>query len=187
MALKKLEAALNNRKKSGAGDLQIKEFGTGEASVSHIERYLELLYMYNEFVADFIVIDYGDIMKPVGKSTGDRYKDQGKVFQELRAFAKNHNVPVLTAAQTNRPPYGQRHAVITEERLADSYDKLRTLDGCYSINPKVIRGEDDDGEGMEIQTNEHYLWIIKNRNGIKDVEVPFLMKKDTMQIYDVEQ
>lgn len=185
-AYKFLESRYKTMKTTmGGGRLFIKEFPTGEASVHHIERYLELLKIYEDFTPEFVVIDYGDIMRPNHKSSGDRYNDQGRVFQELRAFAKAHNFPVLTAMQTNRPSR-EFSGPITEERIADSFDKIRTLDGCYSINQKTV-GVDENSEAL-LQSfstsNEHYLYIIKNRHGKKEQKVPFIMNKLTMTVED---
>lgn len=157
-----------------AGTMWVKEFPTGSASIQTIERYLEMLKMYKDFECDFLVLDYGDILAPIGGYTGNRYHDQGTVFQEIARLAKTLDIPVLTAMQANRPNKDNRGQVIDESRLADSYDKLRILTGAYSINST------ESGEML----NKYFLFSVKNRNGAAGVRVPFIMDKARMTVFD---
>ena len=185
--IKLLEAKYQSMKDNGCAEMIIKQFPTGDASTNSVIRYLDQLRLYENFEPDMLIIDYADIMRPNGKVTGDPYKDQGAVYRELRAHAMRAKYPVLTASQTNRPPKEVKNYVITEGRLGDSYDKLRTLDGCFSIN---FTGTDIDKETKEFDindmTNEHFLFTIKNRHGPKHRKLWFVMNQDKMQVKDKE-
>lgn len=169
----------NLREQTGCGEMMLKEYPTGTASCLDIEKELELLQLYKDFRPDLLVIDYGDIMRPIGKRTGDPYRDQGQVFRELRALAIQKNLPVLTAIQTNRPTKDNSNVPIKEDRTGDSYDKMRTLDAGWSINKTFFDGEE--------VINKFYLYIFKNRNNAKDVKIHFTMNKDLMMVTEEQR
>jgi replicative DNA helicase len=162
------------KKLEGAGDMWIKEYPNGTISCMSIKDYVELLRIQKNFVVDFLVVDYLDILKPNEGRTGNDYSDQARVANEFDALAKTLDLPLLSAMQTNR---GSKEDTgpINKNRIADSYGKLRPLYGVYSINSKK-----DDGEIL----NKHFLFLVKNRNGPEQIKVNFLMNKIYMSVDD---
>lgn len=137
--------------------LFIKEFPTGAASVLDIEAHLEQLRTYEGFVPDMIIVDYGDIMRAAHK-TNNTYEEQGWIFRELRGIAIEHNCVVLTATQARRDAVaegGGTKASVGMEQVADSMEKVRILDGLFSI----VQSPADKTAGVI------KLYVAKNRNG----------------------
>jgi archaellum biogenesis ATPase FlaH len=53
---------------------------------------------------DLVIVDYLTIVKPEVKATSgrDQWESIGKVTEEIRAIARELNIPIITAAQANR-------------------------------------------------------------------------------------
>jgi len=137
--------------------LFIKEFPTGAASVLDIEAHLEQLRVYQGFIPDMIIVDYGDIMRAAHK-TNNTYEEQGWIFRELRGLAIEHNCVVLTATQARRDAVadgGGTKPQVDMNQVADSMEKVRILDGLFSI----VQSPKDKSAG------EIKLYVAKNRNG----------------------
>lgn len=154
--------------------LKLKEFPTGSASVLDIEAHLEQLKIYEGFVPDLLIIDYGDIMKSTRK-TANTYEEQGWIFRELRGLAVKKNISVITATQANRDSMdndGGTKEIIGMNQTADSMEKNRILDGLFTITQK--RQEKDQGKIN--------LWVAKNRNGASNILLQFLINYNTFKI-----
>lgn len=82
------------------GQLAIKNYPTRTATPSMIRRYLDMLDSQGH-TTELLVIDYGNIMKPEHKYNSD-FTGIGENFESLRAIAIERDIPVITAARTNR-------------------------------------------------------------------------------------
>ena len=150
----------------------IKEYPTKTANVNHLRSHLHKLKEYQDFIPDILLVDYGDIMRSIYKKN-DRYEEQGEVFEELRALAQEYEIPVITATQTNRNALSKN--IVTMEDIADSFQKVRTVDFLAAINQKPEEKE------MGIQR----LYIAKNRNNIDGVILVFKCDYAKMQLEDI--
>lgn len=155
--------------------LFIKEFPTGAASVLDIEAHLEQLRTYESFVPDMIIVDYGDIMRAAHK-TNNTYEEQGWIFRELRGLAIEHNCVVLTATQARRDAVaegGGTKASVGMEQVADSMEKVRILDGLFSI----VQSTADKTAGII------KLFVAKNRNGDSGRTIEFNINYGNMTLW----
>ena len=133
------------------GELIIKEFPTGVASVSTIRGLLSQLKNFEGFVPDLLIVDYLELLG--SNREGPEYQVQEMLARELRGLAVEHKMLVWTATQTNRQ--GTRVNVITDAELGDSYGKFRTVDYAVSLNQTE---EEFDEERMR-------CYVMKSRNG----------------------
>lgn len=108
------------------------------------------------FVADVLVVDYGDLLMP-RKNLQNTYEKQSAAFRDLKTLAqkayRGQGVAVWTASQIQRP---RRHGKVahpadtdenfvwTKAEIADSYAKIRIVDVAISLNQTVK--ERDRGE-----------------------------------------
>lgn len=83
------------------GQLIIKEFATGQASINTLSAHLRTLESNEGFVPDIIFIDYADIMKPLVAFTEKRHS-LTSVYESIRGLAVEMKIPAWTASQTNR-------------------------------------------------------------------------------------
>ena len=133
------------------GQLVIKEFPTGVATVSTIRGLLAQLQNFEGFVPDLLIVDYLELLGTTRE--GPEYQIQEIIARELRGIAVEHKMLVWTATQTNRQ--GARVNVITDAELGDSYGKFRTVDYAVSLNQTE---EEFDEDRMR-------CYVMKSRNG----------------------
>lgn len=85
------------------GKLIIKEYPTGLANVLHFKHLVEELKIKKNFIADVIIIDYINICNTVRNKDGSNsYSIVKSIAEEIRGFAVENDVPILSASQLNR-------------------------------------------------------------------------------------
>tara|TARA_Y100000034_G_scaffold63576_1_gene76909 strand:+ start:939 stop:2318 length:1380 start_codon:yes stop_codon:yes gene_type:complete len=143
------------------GKLIVKEYPTKTASTQTIRNHLEKLRMRNIDV-DMIVVDYGDLLRPV-RYLKEKRNELESIYEELRGIAAEYECPVWTASQTNRS--GLNAEVITMESISEAFNKCFVADFIFSISRTV---EDK-------MTNGGRMFIAKNRNGPDGIIFPIFM------------
>jgi len=143
------------------GRLIVKEYPTKTASTQTIRNHLEKLRMRNIEV-DMIIIDYGDLLRPV-RYQKEKRNELESIYEELRGMATEYKVPVWTASQTNRS--GLNAEVITMESISEAFNKCFVADFIFSISRTI---EDK-------VANTGRLFVAKNRNGPDGLVFPLFM------------
>ncbi len=143
------------------GKLIVKEYPTKTASTQTIRSHLDKLRMRNIEV-DMIIIDYGDLLRPV-RYQKEKRNELESIYEELRGIAAEFEAPVWTASQTNRS--GLNAEVITMESISEAFNKCFVADFIFSISRTV---EDKT-------TNGGRLFVAKNRNGPDGLVFPLFM------------
>lgn len=114
-----------------AGLFKLHEYPTGAFSPRDLKRLIER-YRAKGILFDEIVVDYWDIMKPSVSYRDDSIKESASIGIELRAIAKEENVAMLTAIQSNRD--GFKAETAKAEHAAEDFNKVRLADLLFSIN-----------------------------------------------------
>lgn len=146
------------------GTLFIKEFPTSSIHCGHIKQYLYHLKIYEGIEKpDLLVVDYGDILLPMGKKTDNLYQDGGRVFEQLRALGQEGDFPVVTATQVNKSVLALKNIdEFSEDKLAESFKKMMIADNITGLfSTKEMR------DNSQIAAK-----LMKNRNGEKNVVIP---------------
>ncbi len=155
--------------------LYIKEFPTSSISTSDIEHYFHNLQLYENLEKpDLLVVDYGDILLPKGNVSKTPYLDQGQIFENLRAIAQIYEIPVITATQLQRSSVELSVEELNESNLADSWKKMQIVDTLIAL---VSTSEDRRNGRMHMK-------LLKNRNGEKDLSMPFFVNYQELRISD---
>jgi len=154
--------------KSLAGKLLIKEYPTKSATTQTIRTHLEKLKS-RDFDVDMIIVDYGDILKPIFQSKEKR-ENLETIYEELRAIAQEFECPVWTASQTNRS--GINAEVITMESISEAFSKCFVADFIFSVSRT----------GSDKSNNTGRIYIAKNRNGIDGIVFPIFMDPSNVEI-----
>ena len=142
-------------KKSGKmGELYIKEFPTGNASVNDFRKYLRELKM-RKIKIDALYCDYIGIMK-TEIMTGNMYLDVKKIAEELRSLSLEFGIPIITAIQINRDGSKLDLKELDHNYVAESSGVPATADFMLFL------GDDED---LFTYENEIHWKIIKNRIG----------------------
>jgi len=145
------------------GQLIIKEFPTGRATISTIESHIRKVEDLGT-KADLIIIDYVDLLS-TKKRTADRKGEIDDIYTSTKGLARELDVPIWSVSQVNRA--GAKDDVIEGDKAAGSYDKIMITDFCLSLSRKAK--DKVNGTGR--------FHIMKNRYGMDGLT--FGVKADT--------
>jgi replicative DNA helicase len=145
------------------GELIIKEFPTGRATISTIESHIRKVEDLG-VKADLIIIDYVDLLS-TKKRTADRKGEIDDIYTSTKGLARELDVPIWSVSQVNRA--GAKDDVIEGDKAAGSYDKIMITDFCLSLSRKAK--DKVNGTGR--------FHIMKNRYGLDGLT--FGVKADT--------
>tara|TARA_R110000744_G_scaffold193389_1_gene312333 strand:- start:893 stop:2260 length:1368 start_codon:yes stop_codon:yes gene_type:complete len=134
------------------GELIIKEFPTGRATISTIESHIRKVEDLGT-KADLILIDYVDLLS-TRKRTADRKGEIDDIYTSTKGLARELDVPIWSVSQVNRA--GAKDNVIEGDKAAGSYDKIMITDFCMSLSRK--KQDKVNGTGR--------FHIMKNRYGM---------------------
>jgi replicative DNA helicase len=107
------------------GKLMLFEYPTKSCTVKMIERQLRKIEVERGIVTNFLVVDYGDIMRP-GRTYNDKLAEQATIFEDLRGLAGKFGIPVLTATQINRSGSGK--SLTTGSDVSGTFEKIMVAD-----------------------------------------------------------
>ena len=168
---------VNSLRRKTAGELFVKEYAAGSAHVGHFRHLIQELKIKKGFIPDVIFVDYLTIMAsaklhPSARGNTNTYFTS--VAEELRAFAKELDVPVWTAIQLDRGSQGAADAGISNVGLAIGISA--TADFMFLLlEPDEFR-----------ERSQMIGKVIKNRYG--SFKGKFLLGKNAekQQFYDVD-
>ena len=158
-------------KKSGA--LRIK-YMPAQSNVNQIRAYLKELEVQSGQKADFIMVDYLDLVMPVSAkvSPSDLFVKDKYVSEELRNLAKEFNILMVTASQLNRAAVEEIE--FDHSHISGGLSKINTADnvfgiftsramrerGRYQIQLMKTRSSSGVGQKIDLEYNMETLRII---------------------------
>ena len=145
------------------GELIIKEFPTGRATMSTIESHISKV-SDGGLKPDLIIIDYVDLLG-TKKKTADRKGEIDDIYTSTKGLARELDIPIWSVSQVNRA--GAKDDIVEGDKAAGSYDKVMITDVCISLSRK--KADKVNGTGR--------FHIMKNRYGIDGLT--FGVKADT--------
>jgi replicative DNA helicase len=157
------------------GELIIKEFVTGKATINTIESHIKKIISLG-IKPDLIIIDYVDLLSSKRKSS-DRKFEIDDIYTSTKGLARELKLPIWSVSQVNRA--GSKDDVIEGDKAAGSYDKMMIVDFALSLSRKKEDKVNNTGR----------FHIMKNRYGMDGVT--FKLEADTstghfeiMEMYD---
>jgi len=145
------------------GELVIKEFPTGKATISTVESHINKLIDLG-IKPDLIIIDYVDLLS-TRKRTADRKGELDDIYTSTKGLARELNIPIWSVSQVNRA--GAKDDVIEGDKAAGSYDKIMITDVAISLSRKKEDKVKNTGR----------FHIMKNRYGMDGLT--FYLNADT--------
>ena len=133
------------------GNLIIKEYSPGKASISTIEAHIKKT-IDQDFKPDLIIIDYVDLLRSK-RSKGDRKEEIDDIYISTKGLARELKLPIWSVSQVNRA--GAKDDIIEGDKAAGSYDKIMITDVAISLSRK--KEDKVSGTGR--------FHIMKNRYG----------------------
>lgn len=145
------------------GQLIIKEYPTGKASISTLESHIKKC-MDLDFKPDLIIIDYVDLLRSK-RNNRERKDEIDDIYISTKGLARELNLPIWSVSQVNRA--GAKDDIIEGDKAAGSYDKMMVTDVAISLSRK--RQDKVNGTGR--------FHIMKNRYGMDGMT--YSVKVDT--------
>ena len=159
------------------GKLIIKEYPTASAHAGHFRALLSDLKLKKDFKPDIIFIDYLNICASVRYKGAivNSYTYVKAIAEELRGFAVECNVPIISATQTTRSGYGNSDPDLTD--TSESFGLPATADFMFAL----ISTEELEQQGriMVKQLKNRYNETAASRKFMVGID------RSKMKLYDV--
>lgn len=164
-----IKEILEDIKIKTGGELIIREFEAGVATVNTISSHIMTLESQDNFIPDIVFVDYADLLKPTTEYKEKRHSIDN-ICTSLRGVAKRMQIPIWSAAQTNR------------EGLDNEQVRVRNIGESLGIAgiADVIIGVGRPDSLKEI--NEAVIGILKNRNGKDGIYKPAIFDTNKVHI-----
>ena len=177
---KMFDDKINGISKKTVGKLVIKEYPTASAHSGHFKSLVKELALKKSFKPDIIFIDYLNICSSVrfkGNASVGSYFYIKAIAEELRGFAVESNVPIVSATQTTRSAYTSTDVGL--EDTSESFGLPATADLMFAL---ISTEELED-------LNQIMIKQLKNRYNDPTMNKRFILGIDRakMRLYDVEQ
>jgi len=137
------------------GQLIIKEYPTGRASVSTIESHIAKSTSMG-VKPDLVIIDYVDLLSS-RKTNRERKDEIDDIYTSTKGLARQLDIPIWSVSQVNRA--GAQDKVIQGDKAAGSYDKIMITDFCMSLSRKKEDKVNNTGR----------FHLMKNRYGMDGI------------------
>ena len=159
------------------GNASIQYWPTKGASTQTIRGHLDRMATVR-WKPDLILIDYADLLRPLGAQRSDgNYEQMGNIYEDLRKLSGEVGIPIWTVSQTQRQAV--REKVVKGDRIADSWKKAMTADFICSLSRT-------DTDKVSETARFH---VIKSRFGPDGKTYPAIMSTSTgnVRIFDPEK
>ena len=115
-----------------AGQMRIK-YMPAQSTVNDIRAYMKELQIQTGLKADFLCVDYLDLLMPVSAkvSPNDLFVKDKYVSEELRNLAKELNILFVTASQLNRAAVEEIE--FDHSHISGGISKINTADNVFGI------------------------------------------------------
>ena len=176
-----------------AGKLRIK-YMPAQSTVNDIRAYLKELQIQTGLKADFLCIDYLDLLMPVSAkvSPNDLFVKDKYVSEELRNLAKELNVLFVTASQLNRAAVEE--VEFDHSHISGGISKINTADNVFGIftsramrergryQIQLMKTRSSSGVGQKVEL-EFDLESLRIRDLGEDSEQPgsFMKRSNIME------
>lgn len=156
--------------------LKIKQFPSGQMGMVELRAYYAQLLM-DGFQPDLVLIDYlGEMKDYPGMPT---HESRPKIVRDLRGFAVENNVCVLTAMQVDGKSREsiKMGGIIDDDNLAEAKGQNRPLDALWSINQ--LQEERDCSLAR--------IFVIKHRDGKARFTCHIEFDYNTLKMREISQ
>lgn len=160
------------------GELFIKNFATGNASIIDFRIYLrELLLRDNKI--DMVYVDYINLMKAAYKVENNMYSAIKRVSEELRALSFEFSCPIVSVSQLNREGFYIQFDEVNFNHTAESMGIPATADFM------AIMGTDEE---QMVYESEVLYKIVKSRIGGRVGHFDkFYLDTRSLKMYDASE
>ncbi len=158
----------------GRGEIYIKQYPTGSASVLDFRIYLRELLLRDVRI-DVVYVDYINLMRTAYKTESNMYSVAKRVSEELRALSFEFVCPVISVSQLNREGFFVNFNELDFSYTAESMGIPATADFM------AILGTDEE---QMVYESEVLYRITKSRIGRSNVMEKFYLDRRSLKMYD---
>jgi replicative DNA helicase len=151
------------------GDLIIQKYPMGQCTMGEVNRYLNYLETFENWVPDILINDYVDIMN-LGEGGDQTRHDLNAGYIWMKGIADKMNILVVTASQARREAIQKRSAGMKD--FAEDIRKAGNIDFGLAI----CRTQE------QAQCNTANAVVIASRSGVMDVSCGFSYCLDIGQV-----
>jgi replicative DNA helicase len=152
---------------------------TPNPALSHILAEATKAKMQHDI--DFVIVDYLQLVKASGHSS--RHLEVGKISRELKALARNLNIPVIALAQLSRAVENRPNKRPQLSDLKESGDIEQDADVVSFLYRPEYYGNTQDDEGRSLEGITELI-TKKNRHGETGTDLLFMNKStSSFQMY----
>jgi archaellum biogenesis ATPase FlaH len=157
---------------STPGQLYVQEFGTSQASVLDVEKWLKKVEEVKGIKFKIVIIDYINIMKNWrNPNTENTYMKIKQIAEDLRAMGQRNQWAIITATQTKQTEFDATD--LSMNSASESSGLVATVDGMFGIIQDPIM----------YANNEYKLKVLANRDeGYKNSYRKFKVDYSYMRI-----
>jgi len=138
------------------GELIIKKYPMGTCTMGEMDRFLDYLQLYENFIPDVLINDYVEIMDlPLNKNAAMRDRIN-QAYIEHKRIADERNILVITVSQVTRAAL--RKEKLNQKDFAEDIRKLGNVDLVMAISQSDKQAQED----------EMMVWVMANRSGPQD-------------------
>jgi KaiC/GvpD/RAD55 family RecA-like ATPase len=176
-----------------AGKFQIK-YLPAQSTINDVRAYIKELQVRTGKRVDFVMIDYLDLLMPVSAkvSPSDLFVKDKYVSEEIRNFAKEMDVLLVTASQLNRASVEE--VEFDHSHISGGISKINTADNLFGIftsramrehgkyQIQIMKTRSSSGVGQKVDL-EFDIDSLRIRDLAEDGEYQ-QFKKQSSSIYD---
>jgi archaellum biogenesis ATPase FlaH len=176
-----------------AGKFQIK-YLPAQSTINDVRAYIKELQVRTGKRVDFVMIDYLDLLMPVSAkvSPSDLFIKDKYVSEEIRNFAKEMDVLLVTASQLNRASVEE--VEFDHSHISGGISKINTADNLFGIftsramrehgkyQIQIMKTRSSSGVGQKVDL-EFDIDSLRIRDLAEDGEYQ-QFKKQSSSIYD---
>ena len=149
-------------------------------SISPLELRAKSRRLQMEVELKLIVVDYLQLMRLGRKRIESRFQEVSEIVRELKAFARELNVPIMALSQLSRDVEKRQDSLPKLSDLRESGEIEQTADLVMFIH------REDYYDPAAASTSQTKLMIAKQRNGPTG-SIDMVFKKDISRFYPAEK
>jgi replicative DNA helicase len=112
-----------------SGDIKLASMPAKSVTVKEVINYIDNLEYFENWIPDVVVIDYADLIG--SRLKGEVRHQLDDIWSNLRRFALERNICIVTASQSGR---ASANADATEETIAEDIRKIAHVTKMIAIN-----------------------------------------------------
>lgn len=114
------------------GRIRVKQFPANQVTVEGLQDYTSMVAELKGFIPDMIIVDYPALISPKKRSSEARRFEYQEIYNDLRAWAIDWDIPMWVVAQAKTVSYGKY--ILGKSDIAEDSQIGHIADLLISVN-----------------------------------------------------